>query len=384
MTRGPGRTAALCVAAALTGAAAAQTEFRLDESGRWVEVSRPESAPDEAIIATARRDLAEGRFSAARDALDAWIRTNERGNNPLLPQAYLLRGDALTALGDEYTALYDYETVCKQFAASEEFVKAVERELDIAVRYVNGYKRRLFFARILDASDIGEELLIRVQERLPASRIAERAGIELADYYFRIGDMEMAADAYRLFIDLYPRSAYVATAMQRRIYATISRFKGPRYDNTPLTDASILTRKFASLYPAQAQSAGLDEALLARLDESAAAGMLESARWYLAVNDPVSARYVLRRLINKFPRTAAAGAAFRVLAERGWDDGIAGPVKPEAVPAPVPGAGPAPSSPPAAPRPRGGFVPAKPLRPAETGPGPVDPPTSPPPSNPSP
>lgn len=336
-------------------ARAQTTEYRLDDSGRWVLVPAPQpgsDSPDAALIAKARRDLADERFGDARSALDDWIKTNERSGNPLLAQAYLLRGDALTGLGDEYAALFDYEALCAQFPGSEEYSTAIQRELEIGIRYVNGYKRRILFARVLGAEDIGQEILIRVQERQPDSRLAEVAGIKLADFYFRDGDMEMAAEAYKLFILKYPHSEYRPIAMQRRIYATISRFKGPRYDNTPLVDATVLTKQFSSLYPAAAQSAGLDDALLARLDESAAIGMLETARWYQRVSDSVSCRYTLRRLVDQYPRTSAAGAALRTMTENHWID-----LAPSA-PAEPPAAAPATPTLPTAPE-RARFIPGR-------------------------
>ncbi len=316
--RAPLGAAALLAALAAAPAAAQSNEFRLDGSGSWQQTDAPEPGTDEAVMAEARRLLAEENPAAAQKLLDAWIDEHERTDNPYLPEAYLLRGDALTARGEEFKALYDYEAIAKGFVSSSSYVKAIERELDIAVRYVNGLRRKFLGVRLLDAEDIGEELLIRVQERLPGSRLAERAGIELADYYFRERDMKLAVEAYGLFLENYPRSPYAPKAMQRRIYATIARFKGPSYNGAPLLDATVLVRRFASLYPAQAAASGLDEALLARLDESAGAEMLQTARWYLGQGDPVSARYILGRLLAQHPKTSAASAALQIMVERGW------------------------------------------------------------------
>lgn len=319
MLRRIGLIATFCACGIATSSLAQSNEFRLDESGNLVQ-TKPAAEPgsDEAVLADARKALAEDRPADAKKILDAWLSPRERETGILIAEAFFRRGDAISADGDEYEALYDYERVIREYPATEFYVLAVQRELDIAVRYVNGLDRRLLGARLLDASDIGEELLIRVQERMPGSRLAERAGIELADYYYRERDLALAVDAYDLFIANYPRSQYIPKAMQRRIYATIGKFKGPRYDGSPLIDAKILTRRFANLYPQQAAEAGLDEGLVARLDESAGEEMLESAKFYFAQNDDISARYVLRRLVKAHPRTAAAANALDILKDRGW------------------------------------------------------------------
>ncbi|MBX3357022.1 MAG: outer membrane protein assembly factor BamD [Phycisphaeraceae bacterium] len=300
-------------------AMAQATEYVQDESGQWVEVAMKE--PPSAALDTvnqARRLIADEKFGEAKKILEEWVEENKRGKSPLLPQAYLLLGDAKTGDGNEFEALYDYEAICKQFPDSIEYVKAVERELDIGVRYVNGFKRKFLGMRILDADDIGQELLLRVQERLPGSRLAERAGIELADYYFRVRDMSNAATAYRLFLQNYPKSEYAEKAMQRQVYATISQYHGPKYDSTPLLNAGVLIRTFMVRYPAAAQQAGLDDALLARLEESQAQAVLVTAKWYLSTDDPVSARYILKRLLFAYPRTSAASDAMRIMTEKGW------------------------------------------------------------------
>lgn len=293
-------------------------EYRLDASGNWVQVGAPRPGSDEAMISDARRALAEDRPADARQAVDAYIEANERSTNLLLADALLIRADALTAEGDEYEALYDYELIARRFPATPAFVRSVEREMNIGIRYVNGMKRKLFGVRCLGASDIGEELLIRVQERIPGSQLAERAGIELADFYYRDHELGLAVEAYDLFIENYPKSQYVERAMQRRIYATIARFKGPRYDGSSLIDAKILTRNYANKYPAGAEKAGLDEGLTTRLDESAGEAMLENAEWYLKRGDEVSARLVMRRLVRDHPKTAAAQKALETIQSRGW------------------------------------------------------------------
>jgi outer membrane protein assembly factor BamD (BamD/ComL family) len=314
----------LAVGVAAASAPAQSPEFRMDASGNWVQTVAPQPGTDEALIAQARKELAEDRPADAQNTISPWIDKNDRSGNPLMAQALVIRGDALTAQGDEYEALYDYERAIKQFPATQSYITAVERELDIGVRYAGGLRRKLLGVRVLPTSDIGEELLIRVQERMPGSRLAERAGIELADYYYRDHDLSLAVEAYDLFIQNYPSSQYKPRAMQRRIYATIARFKGPRYDGSALIDAKILTRRYVSLYPAEAEKAGLDDGLLTRLDESSGQEMLGTADWYLRRDDDVSARLVLRRLVRDHPRTAAAQKALEIIQSKGWTVQLAG------------------------------------------------------------
>jgi tetratricopeptide (TPR) repeat protein len=294
------------------------TTYALDESGNWSTSQAPEPGSDEAVLALARQQIAQGRPGRAFGTIDEWLSPRERTDHPLLAQAFLLRADARSADGDEYQALYDYEAVIKNFPGAPEYVTALERELDIGVKYVNGTRRKMLGMRIVEAEAVGEELLLRIHERLPGSRLAERAGIELADHYYRTRDLDSAAVAYELFQANNPRSAYAMRARQRQIFSNLGRFKGPRYDSTKLTDTRLLIERFQRDYPAQAEQLGLDETLSARVDESAAEQWLDAADWHVRRDDPAAARLVLARLVRAHPQSAAAQRALALMESRGW------------------------------------------------------------------
>lgn len=312
---------ALAAVLLLAPAGLAQTPtFEMDANGNWV-AKAPERplTPDEETLAKARALLADDKASQARSILTDWIDQNVATSNPFLPQAYLLRGDAKTAAGNEYKALYDYEAVIKGFPESEEYNRALERELEIGIKYVYGLKRIWLGVRWSEADDVGEELLVRVAERSPGSKLAERAMIELADYYYRDRDLKLAAESYGIFLANFPKSDYADRARRRRIEANVARFKGPEYDAAGLKNAKILIEDYQAVDPAGAQRANLSDAMVARLEESIAAQVLEKARWYLRRGDPVSGRCSLQRLVVTHPQTVAARTAIQMLQERGWE-----------------------------------------------------------------
>jgi len=323
----------LTIALFLAAPAAAQvSQFKLDENGHWVPVPAPQLDADAAVIAKARQLLADEKPQQAKRILSTWIEKNERGSSPYLPQAYLLRGDATTGAGNEFKALYDYEAVIKGFPQTEEYVLAIRRELEIAIKYVFGMKYKWLGLRWSAGDSIGEELLVRVQERLPGSPEAERAGIELADYYYRNRDLRLAETAYQLFIENFPKSQHLSRAKQMRIYANIAQFSGPQYDASGLNEARILIEEFTATDPVAAKRLGLSDALIARLDESAAAQVLDKARWYLRRGDPVAARLVLQRVVSAHAQTVAAQTALDMLTERGWAPTPAAAIPPAATP----------------------------------------------------
>lgn len=308
------RFLALIIAAAATGApawpAAAQRTYELGDDDRWVDTESAAADPAEARLLAAMRSLAEDDPDRAEFLASEWIEQNK--DHPRLADAYVLRGDALAAHGDFYLALFDYEVVARQFPGSEAFVVALGRELDIATRFANGLRRRLWGLRIVSADEEAEELLIRVQERLPGSRLAEQAGITLGDFYFSRRQMDLAAEMYAIFIENYPRSEDVGKARKRLVYAHLASFKGPEFDSAGLYEARARLQRLKVVDPVAAQQMGAD-ALLTRIDESDARKLLTTAAWYLRTDDPIGAEMTIRRLVRQYPRTSAASEALDLL-----------------------------------------------------------------------
>ena len=166
----------------------------------------------------------------------------------------------------------------------------------------------------MPATDEAQELLIRIQERLPGSRLAEQAGMALADFYFRVRDLRMAAEAYDLFLENYPRSKDVNKARLRLIYSYLADYRGPRYDSTGLQEARLRLEDLRANEPGLAQRIGA-ESLLVRIYESDASKLLTTARYYLSIDDPISAEYTLRALVKKYPNSIASLEALREIPE---------------------------------------------------------------------
>jgi len=294
-------------------AAAQSQEFELGPDDKWENTSTEEMTLRKNRLLSARRAILEGNPQRGKDLAGAFI--DRYPTSPMRAEAYLIRGDALLAMGDEYEALFEFEEIARNYPNSPAFVTALEREFEIAVQYANGrYRKLLTLFRIVPATDEAQELLIRIQERLPGSRLAEQAGMALADYYFRVRDLRMAAEAYDLFLENYPRSKDVNKARLRLIYSYLADYRGPRYDSTGLQEARLRLEDLRANEPGLAQRIGA-ESLLVRIYESDASKLLTTARYYLSIDDPISAEYTLRALVKKYPNSIASLEALREIPE---------------------------------------------------------------------
>ncbi|MGA0286016.1 MAG: outer membrane protein assembly factor BamD [Phycisphaerales bacterium] len=303
--------AALLAWSVASSAAAQEKTYELTEDDQWSLLAEKDPDGEAAQLLQVRRALGIDEPRRALNLVEGFL--DRAPFSRWRPEALLLKGDAQLALGDEYDALMTYEELVQKYPGSAVFVTALEREFDIAKAYAGGLKRKfLGLFRILDTADDAEELLIRIQERLPGSTLAENAGMTLADFYFERRDLFMAAEAYDIFIENYPRSTQIDKARLRLIYSYLANFRGPEYDAVGLLEAQARLRELQAIRPALAQKVGA-EALLVRVYESDAVKMLQTARWYLETEDPISAEHVIRRLVEAYPDSIATLDALRMI-----------------------------------------------------------------------
>jgi len=290
--------------------AVAQQSFTLEDDG-FVLVEPPDPSSPLGRLQAARTALAEGRLREAKSIVDDFIDNNP--NDPLVVDARLIRGDVKVARGNYYGALFDYEYVARTSPASEAWQTALEREFEIARAYVQGGKRKFLGLRLLPAEGEGEELLIRIQERVPGSELGEKASITLADYFFEAGEVFQASEAYDLFLLNYPQSPQREWAMLRLIQSNLARFRGPEYDATGLIEAAQRLEQYRNEFPASAERIGVD-ALDVRIADALAERDLVNARWYERRGNDVSAAYLYRRVVEDHPQSEAARVAIGRLA----------------------------------------------------------------------
>lgn len=304
--------------ALLLGACGSSRAARADDAGDAPVISADAERTADDRIDQARRALADDKPDDARRILDVWLEEPGARRRPRYAEALYLRGNAKVAQGREYSALYDYEEVIKNHAGSEFFALALEREFEIAKDYLAGKRIRILGMRLESGVSEAEEILTRINERLPGSRLAERALLELGDHYYRTRDLKMAVEVYDVFLRVFPRSEHRSMAMQRRAFANIAQFRGPSHDARGLVEAKFQIEQFQQEYPLDAERVGMSDALQARLDESVAEQMLVTARWHLSRNDEASGRYVLARLITTHPETGAARDAIDIMQRNNW------------------------------------------------------------------
>jgi tetratricopeptide (TPR) repeat protein len=300
----------LTVAGRLPPAFAQEQKYRerqvLDpQTDRWVDAAPvPEGVPEDPLD-RARALLAQSKPTEARRILRKWVKENP-DDERYYEGVYLL-GESYYQSRDFWKAVQQYQNVAEN-ASGELFQLAQARCLDVGRAFLAGQKRILWGIFRLPAWDDGVEILDRVWQREPGSRIGELALKYKGDFRFARGDMDLAQDEYAGLVEQYPSGRYVQYAMLRTAEAAEAAFPGIKFDDRPLLEADQSYRQFQNTFPGYAER----ERIGARLEgirQQRAEKDLDIARWYERTRRPDAAQYYYRRILRDWPGTLAEAEA---------------------------------------------------------------------------
>lgn len=274
------------------------------ESDEWKPLP-PDAERPAGVVDQARRALATGKPQETKGLLDKWVKQNKDDDRIL--EAHLLLGEAYFQMGEFWKAYESFEVVAES-GAGELFYRALRREMDVARAFFSGKKRNLWGFIPLPAYDDGVEILDKVFERAPGTRLGEDALKLKADFLYERGDMDLAQDEYVTLVREYPSGRYTQTAMLRSAEAADASFPGVKFDDRPLVEAEERYKQVKATFPAYAERERVD----ARLDgirAKRAEKDLDIGRWYERTNRPQAAEYYYRAVLRDWSGTVAATEA---------------------------------------------------------------------------
>lgn len=309
----------LSLAGAVISSAMAQDESYRDRqeldpnSDRWV--NRPPAPPGTPLgdLEQARAWLAEGEAARAKSLMSGWTKANP-DHEQLLEGVFLL-GESFYRLRDFRNAYERYEIVAE--GASGELLRtALLREMDVARAFLSGEKRIVWGFLPLPAYDDGIEILSKIWQRVPGTRLGEEALRLKADYYFADGQMDFAQDEYSNLAREYPNGKYTRPAMLRAAEAAQAMFSGTAFDDRPLVEARERYRALQAAYPEFARQERVPERLEG-IRVSQSEKDLYVGRWYEKTGRRDSAEYYYRLVLKDWPGTLAEAESRKRLTAMG-------------------------------------------------------------------
>lgn len=275
------------------------------ETDSWVDAPPLVDGEPADELDRARSLLARGEINAAYRLLKQWVKENP--DHDRYVEALYLLGEALFERRFFFQAYERYDEVSES-TAGEIFYKAVRRSMDVARAFLSGEKRIVWRILRLPAYDDGIEILDRVWERVPGTRMGEQALRLKADYFYVKGDMDLAQDEYVNLAREYPNGRFVQYAMLRSAESAAAAFPGIKFDDRSLLEADERYRQVQQAYPDLARRENLDERLEG-IRQKRAEKDLDVARWYERTRRAGAAEYYYRLILREWPDTLAAAEA---------------------------------------------------------------------------
>ncbi len=307
------------LAAACVPVRAQQQRFREREvldpnTDQWVEQASPEKegVPEDALD-QARMNLAQHKPGKARTLLLRWTKANP--DDERYYEGLLLLGDTYFEARDFWKGQKQYEQVAEN-ASGELFEQANRRTVDVARAFLSGQKRVVWGFLRLPAYAEALELLDKVWERAPGTRLGELALKIKADYYYDTGDVDLAQEEYANLVQQYPSGRFLQLAMMRSAQAAEAAFPGIKFDDQPLLEADERYRQVLAAFPTFADREKIPQRLEG-IREQRAEKDLYVARWYEKTRQPSAAEFYYREILRNYGDTIAAHEARTRLRARG-------------------------------------------------------------------
>lgn len=317
----------------LVAAGAQQQQFReqqtLDpESNAWIETPPDPNAATGDALSDARRLLAERQPDKAFRLLKKWVKDNPEHERYL--EALYLLGEAYFERRRFFQAYERYDEVAES-TAGDLFYRAVRRSVDVARAFLSGEKRLLWGFLLLPAYDDGIEILDRVWEKVPGTRLGEQALKLKADYFFENGDMDLAQDEYVGLAREYPNGRYAQYALMRGAESASAAFPGVKFDDRALLDSEERYRQVEALYPDLAQRENVPQRIEG-IRQQRAEKDLYVAQWYERTGQSGAAEFYYRLILRDYPNTLPAAEARSRLRALGAQVDESQPIPPVAPP----------------------------------------------------
>ena len=310
----------LLPATGLPRASAQDEQFRerevLDaESEEWVQQPVEQIGEPSDEVTQARAYLVEKQPAKAYRLLNKWTKNNL--DHERYYEGMFLLGEAEFERHHFYQAYEAYEVVAEA-VAGDLFYKTLRREMDVARAFLSGEKRLVWHFMRLSAYDEGIEILDRIWERTPGTLLGEQALKLKADYFFAVGDVDLAQDEYVNLAQEYPSGRYIQLAMLRSAEAAAAAFPGIKFDARALLDAQVRYQQVLTAFPAYAERESVPDRIEG-IRQQRAEKDLDIARWYEHTKQTGAAEYYYRLVASDWPDTLAAGEAQAALRSLGVD-----------------------------------------------------------------
>jgi outer membrane protein assembly factor BamD len=270
--------------------------------GKW----RRERAKDQMEVAQLAFDIKDYNLSlkAARRVVKVWPLSD------YAPQAQYLMGRCYEAKGNDEKAFAEYQKVVEKYPKSENVKDVLQRQYDIATRFLDGQWFKLWGAiPTFKSMDRTAGMFEKIVHNGPYSEIAPHAQLRIGAAREKQKHYPEAVTAYERAADRYhDRPVIAADALYRAGISYHKQARTAEYDQSAAGEAVAKFTEFMTLYPDDARVPEAQKAIAALKTEQAR-GDYQTAQFYERYNKPGGALVYYNEVLLQDPTSQYAAEA---------------------------------------------------------------------------
>jgi len=225
-------------------------------------------------------------------------------------EARLGLAQSLTQLNYLYKAFKEYQNLIEKHPNSPHFDTALQAQFDLANRFLNGEKHKIWRLRIFNGLDKAVEIYEQIVKNGPFSKFGPAAQFHIGLAYEKEKDNIAAVHAYEKLLDRYPKDPLAEEAQFQIGWAYHSEAQRAEYDQNNANQAIAAFKDFLVRYPASPKAEHARQ-LLAELKQEQSKGLFQIGRFYEKNKNYRAAVIYFNEVIEQNPRSDWANQAQR-------------------------------------------------------------------------
>ncbi len=189
----------------------------------------------------------QGQTKQALNAYRGLVRKFQFSN--VAPKAQLKIGLLSEQLGDYDSAFKAYGKYLSKYPRGEDFDKAVEGQFNIAKRFLEGERKRLFGVKTFSSMARAQEMFESIIKNAPFSKFAPLAQFNIGLALEKQGKYPEAINAYQTVITRYPSDPIAADAQYQIGYVHLKESRQGTVDNATSNKSREAFEDFLARYP---------------------------------------------------------------------------------------------------------------------------------------
>lgn len=304
-------------------ASARTTESAEESSPRRPQMNFNATPEERAAFDQAAAEDDGGPVSRSISAYRRFIKNNPA--SPLAAKAQFRIAELLESTGNASRAFDAYQTLVTQYPDTQDFEKAVGRQVVIANEYLGGKKLSFLWLPIVPGTDRAEEMFGSIVQNAPFSKNAPIAQFNLGVTYERQGKLKEAAAAYQTVLDRYPNSSIADDALYQigYIYMRVGETGGSQ-DLSALVSAKNTFEDFVLQYPTSEKTPQAEDNIK-KLSGEETQDLMDIAKYYDRFKNFRAAAIYYNDIIRRSPDSENAKLArdrVQVLRSEVGDEGL--------------------------------------------------------------